>query len=290
MRSFADHDPISVAVYFLLVAFTTMFSADPIVFLLSLFGAVSYYVYINRAGGKTVYLFSLVLFLVTALINPLVSHNGVTVLCVMNNNPVTLEAAVYGLFAAIMIISVFYWFASFSNIMTSDKLLHLFGALSPKLALILSMSLRYVPLFSGQAKKIDAAQKGLGLYKEDNIIDTVRGKIRVFSVMVTWALENGIVTADSMSARGYGVGKRTHFSVFRMQWADVLLLAVSLSLAAVFVAVTHWLEYTFYPALSFPEITPVNFAGYAAFTVLVLLPTVTEIKEDIKWKHLRSRI
>lgn len=290
MRSFAEHDPIAVAVYFLLVTVITMFSADPIIFLLSFAGAVTYYVYVNRTSRAKNYLFSFALFLVTALINPLISHNGVTVLFVMNNDPVTLEAAVYGLFAAVMIISVFYWFASFSDIMTSDKLLYLFGALSPKLALVLSMSLRYVPLFSKQAKRIDAAQKGLGLYREDNVIDGIRGKLRVFSVMVTWALENGIVTADSMSARGYGIGKRTRFSVFRMQAADAVLLITSVLLAFVALVTLSGLEYEYYPVLSFPYITPWGIIGYSAFAVLTLLPTVTEIKEEIKWKYLRSRI
>ena len=104
-----------------------------------------------------------------------------------------------------MIVSVLYWFRTLTHIMTSDKLLYLFGSVSPKLALILSMTLRYIPLFRSQIRKTQQAQKALGLYKEDSIPDNIRGGIRIFSVMVSWALENGVITADSMTARGYGL-------------------------------------------------------------------------------------
>ena len=177
--------------------------------------------------------YMIALFLVMTLINPLVSHNGATVLFVMNHNPVTLEALIYGAVSATMILSILYWFRSFSHIMTSDKLLYLFGRLSPKLSLVISMSLRYVPLFGQQLRKVSQSQKALGLYKEDNIVDRIRGGIRIFSVMVSWALENGIITADSMTARGYGLGKRSSFSIFTWISHDILLLALSLLLGGI---------------------------------------------------------
>ena len=97
---------------------------------------------------------------------------------------------------------------------------------------LLSMTLRYIPLFRGQVRKTQQAQKALGLYKEDSIPDSIRGGIRIFSVMVSWALENGVITADSMTARGYGTKRRSHFSVFRFRREDALLLGTSLVLAA----------------------------------------------------------
>jgi len=206
MRTFADSNPIAVTVYFLTVSAIAMFCANPVISAISLFGAVILYIMNNGRKGLSTHIFSAVLFAAMSLVNPLVSHNGATVLFVMNNNPVTLEALVYGISAAVTVIAVLYWFRSFSQIMTSDKLLYLFGTLSPKLALTLSMALRYVPLFGAQIKKIHASQKALGLYKDDNIVDSFRGGMGIFSIMLTWALENGVVTADSMTARGYGAG------------------------------------------------------------------------------------
>ena len=290
MQSFADYNPIAVAVYFLVTAGIAMFSMNPIILLLSLIGALTLYFLRNGTENMRTHLFTLGLFLIMVLINPLVSHNGVTVLFVMNDNPVTLEALIYGVCAAVIIVSVLYWFRTFSQIMTSDKLLYIFGALSPKLALILSMALRYVPLFGSQYKKVKQTQKTLGLYKEDNIVDNFRGSLRVFSIMITWALENGIITADSMTARGYGVGRRSRFSIFKFRKEDVLLLALSILLCGLTLFGMHGVDFVYYPAIIIPEITQRGFIGYMAYGILVLLPAIIEVKEALKWKFLKSKI
>lgn len=290
MGAFEQYNPLAVAVYFLTVIGIAMFSMNPIVLFLSVAGSIALYLKRNGMRNIKIHLYSMLIFLLMALINPLVSHNGVTVLFVLNHNPVTFEAFIYGIASSAMIISVLYWFRSFSQIMTSDKLLYIFGAMSPKLALILSMALRYVPLFGSQVKKVNNAQKALGLYKDDNIVDSFKGGIRVFSVMVTWALENGIVTADSMTARGYGIGKRTHFSIFKCRKQDVLLLLTSIILFALTLMGLLYIEFVYYPAISMSISDSFGIAGYIFYGVLVFLPLIIEITEDIKWKYLKSKI
>ncbi|MBQ9112771.1 MAG: energy-coupling factor transporter transmembrane protein EcfT [Clostridia bacterium] len=292
MRSFSQYNPVAVAVYFLAVAGIAMFCMNPVLLFISLSGAVLLCASLSGMRGAKHHLMSICLFLALALINPLVSHNGVTVLFVINDSPITAEAVLYGAATAAMVVAVLYWFRSFTAIMTSDKLLYLFGKLSPKLALILSMGLRYVPLFGRQTARIGQTQRALGLYKDDNIIDRARGGLRIFSVMVTWALENGIVTADSMAARGYGTGKRTHFSIFRFRRADIVFLTVTVALSAIVcvsIAVGS-LDFTFYPSVRMADIDIMTIAGYASYTVLVLLPTIIEAEEKIKWKYLISKI
>ncbi|MGN1345202.1 MAG: energy-coupling factor transporter transmembrane component T [Eubacteriales bacterium] len=292
MRSFEEYNPVATAIYFLSVAGVTMFCMNPVLLLLSLFGALLYFFLRNGRKNGTSHWMFLVLFLVMILLNPLVSHNGTTVLFVLNHNPITLEAAIYGIAAAVMILAVLYWFRSFTQIMTSDRLLYLFGKLSPKLALVLSMGLRYVPLFTRQAAKIHQTQTALGLYKEDNIIDRFRGGLRVFSVLITWALENGITTADSMAARGYGIGKRSHFSIFRLRKADLfLLLAVGILLAATLISIgSGALDFAYYPSVQPTPLSPAAFLGYVSYGILILLPTILDAEEKIKWKTLQSKI
>ena len=290
MRILAEQHPLAAAVYFLATAGVSMFCMDPVILALSLAGALLYFFLRNGLRGMRTHLYTLALFLLMTLINPFVSHNGVTVLFVMNHNPVTLEALLYGAASATMIVSVLYWFRSFSQIMTSDKLLYLFGVLSPKLALILSMALRYVPLMGSQTRKVRQAQKALGLFKEDNLIDSFRGELRVFSVMVTWALENGIVTADSMTGRGYGTGRRSRFSLFRFTLGDGLMLALSLTL----LLLTLWgisnRSMAYYPAIRFSPLTIESIIGYGCYALLTLLPTMLEGKEALRWHCLRSNI
>ncbi len=292
MRGFEHYNPIAIAFHMLLAAGIAMFCMNPILLLLSLVGALLLFLIRNgRRQVKSHFAF-LGLFVMMALINPLFNHNGKTVLFVLNDSRITLEALIYGVVASGMVIAVLYWFRSFTQIMTSDKLLYLFGKLSPKLALVISMGLRYVPLFQRQAKKINGTQTALGLYKDDNIIDRTRGGIRVFSVMLTWALENGIVTADSMTARGYGVKKRSHFSIFRFRKGDILLLVISLVLG-VLTCISLGagaLEVIYYPTFVFAGASPMTYVGYISYALLVLIPIFIETEEKIKWKYLKSKI
>jgi len=290
MRRFAEHNPVTVAVYYLAAAGICIFTMDPVVLLISLIGALVSLAVTGLLRQWRMHLYSLALFAVMALMNPLISHNGVTVLFVMNHNPVTLEALLYGVAAGGMIVTVITWFRAFTAVMTSDKLLYIFGALSPKLALMLSMSLRYVPLFGQQVRKVQMSQQALGLYKEDNLIDWMRGGMRVFSVMVTWTLENGIITADSMTARGYGVGRRSRFTIFRWTRDDVLLLSITLLLTACSIWGMHGRTVAYYPAISFTPVTARVLAGYIAYGCLTWLPAIITGKEAVKWHCLRSRI
>ena len=290
MRRFAEHNPVAVAVYYLAAAGVCMFTLDPVVLVISLVGALVSLAVTGLMRQWRIHLYSLALFAVMALVNPLISHNGVTVLFVINHNPITLEAFIYGAAAGGMILAVMTWFRAFTAVMTSDKLLYIFGSLSPKLALMLSMALRYVPLFIRQVQQVQASQKALGLYREDNLIDRMRGGMRVFSVMVTWTLENGIITADSMTARGYGVGRRSRFSIFRWTQHDVLLLVTTLLLMGCTLWGTAGRGVAYYPAIVFSPVTARVLAGYIAYGYLTWLPAIITGKEALKWHILRSKI
>ena len=288
MRRFEDRDPIAVAVYLLAAAGVAMLTMDPVLLCLSLAGALLSLGATGGFGPLRSHGWAAVLFLLTALINPLTYHNGRTVLLVVNDAPITLEAVLYGMAAGGMIVAVLYWFRIFSRIMTGDKLLYLLGGLSPGLSLVVSMALRYVPLFGRQWRRGQATQRALGLYREDDPVAALRGRLRVFSVMTTWALENGVITADSMAARGYGLGRRTHFARFRFTLGDGLLTAASLALAGLSLWGAAGRGVSYYPAFAMGALTPRGLAGYLAYGVLVLLPALLNIKEAMVWHCFNS--
>ena len=290
MRRFADHNPAAVALYYLCAAGVTMFTMEPVILVISLMGALVSLAVAGEFARWKMHLYTLMLFAGMAAINPLVSHNGVTVLLVVNHNPITLEALIYGIAAGGMIVAVMYWFRGFTAVMTSDKLLYIFGGLSPKLALMLSMALRYVPLFGRQVRAVSRSQQALGLYKADNVIDRMRGGMRIFSVMVTWTLENGIITADSMTARGYGIGRRTRFSIFRWTRQDVLLVILTLLLTVLTLLGLADRTFTYYPAITASPIAWRTLMGYASYGLLCLLPAIITGKEALQWRILRSKI
>ena len=292
MNVLKDANPITAFFWIMTVAGIAMFSMNPAMLIISLIGAWFYF-FIRNPDARLVHQLPwLGLCLQSALINPLFSHNGATVLFILNHNPVTLEAFIYGAVLGGMLLSIVYWFKSFQQIMTSDKLLYIFGSALPKLTLILSIALRYIPLLKKQIGRIRDSQKALGLFKDENMIDRLRGELRIFSVLVSWVLENGIITADSMSARGYGVGRRTRFALFRFRLGDGLMCLVCLLLGGI----TIWgiaagaLDFSFYPHIAMHAPDTLGSCAYAAYGLLALFPGILELEEKLRWKSLKSRV
>ena len=289
MKRFEEMNPAAVAVYFLCVLTVIMFSMNPLLLGIALVTSVSGAAIAGTANGRA-HLFSLAVFVIAAALNPLFVHKGVTVLFYLNDRPFTLEAVAYGLSAAAMITAALYRLRDLSKAMTSDKVLYLFGRLSPKLALLLSMTLRYVALFKMRWRKITDTQRALGLYQDGNLIDAVRGRARVLSILITWTLENGIVTAESMEARGWGSGRRTSYAVYRFHAADAILILLCLSLTAVTVVGVIFSQAVYYPEIEMSLFTPWGIAGAAAFALLSVLPLIWNTKEAVRWRSLRSKI
>ena len=292
MTVLSELNPISAFLWLMTAAGIAMFSFNPIILILSIIGAVMYFVVRNPETGWKSHWIYIAIFFVSALINPLFSHSGSTVLFVMNDNPITLEAVYYGMVLGGMIAAVMYWFKSFQQVMTTDKLLYVFGSALPKLTLMLSIALRYIPLLKKQTKKIRDAQKALGLFSEENAIDRLKGEMRIFSVLVSWALENGIITADSMSARGYGIGRRTRFALFRFHARDaaVCLSCIALGGYVIYAMASGAIGCEFYPRFCLNTTGVVSTAAYIAYGLIALFPSFLELEEKVRWKSLKSKI
>ncbi len=289
MRSFEDMNPLVIFIYFITVSLIPVFLNDGIIYLLSLSGALIYFVFRNRCNDMKTYGVYSLFFLLLTIINPIVSHNGETVMFVVNNYPITLESVIYGFFSSSLVVSILYWFRIFSQIITTDKIIYIFAKGSPKLALILSMSLRYIPLFKEQYKKISNAQKVMGEYKDNNVFDKIKVGMKNFSTMVTWTLENGIITAESMDARGYGCGRRTNYAVFPFLLSEGIVLLIIFSITALCVFLLKTVEFAFYPRF-IVRINEMSVAGYVLYFILTLLPLFLDVKENVKWKYLRQKI
>ena len=292
MKPLEKYTPAVIFLYFLLLASLAMFAANPVMIAISVLTMNAAAVAYSREGLARSYVFYAIIFVLTSLANPVFSHNGVTVLLVVNDNPITLEAVLYGVMTGFMILSVLLLFRVFSTLMTSDRLLYIFGRAFPKLGLLLAMTLRFVPLFGRQRRKIENTQRTLGLYKDENAIDTIKGKLSVLSAMTTWGLENGIVTADSMSARGYGIKRsRTSFSMFRFERSDLgLLLIVIASCTFIFFGIaTDKLKTDFYPRMQLPPFSPYATVCYILYTGLAIFPLVAKVAETLRWKWISGK-
>ncbi len=284
--------PISAIVYFASVLAISMFSQNPLLHIISLIGAMAYYVKMNKNGYIKELLVYLAMLCIVAAINPFFSHRGETVLFFMNKNPITLESLLYGFGIAMMLISVIYWFKCFSLIMTEDKLLCLFGGISPKLALLISSSLRFVPHFKQRIKKIKNAQKTMGMYSSDAFSDRISGTMRSYSSLVGWSLENAIDVGTSMKSRGYGLKGRTHFSLFKFSVGDTVAVGIIafLDFIVMYFMFIGKLDFVYYPRMSAMNISASGICALVAFAMLCFLPFILELKEDLQWKYYRSKI
>lgn len=292
MRKFKEYNPVTVAFYYLTVVMVSMFTMNPVLHLFTFFAGFIQFT-MQKVNKKAVtHMFFFALGLILALIRPLFSHNGATVLFAINDNPITLESFMFGVNSAVMVVGVLYLFRVFSNIMTSDRLLYLFGSLSPKAALIITMGLRYIPLLRAKNREIHNAQTAIGINRDDNVIDRMKGRLNVFSATVSWGLENGIITADSMAAREYGKHKRTRFSIFSFTAGDIIILALITALIMTTIVSLAFGRYdtVFYPYFEMAESTGLGISGYITYAILAMMPVAIDSAESIRWKYLVSKV
>lgn len=290
---FASLHPLPAALHLLFVIFITMFSQDPIVLAVSFACGAAFLCTLQPAKRSlSDFGFYLSLFVLITVTNPLFSHDGVTPLFFMNGNPVTLEAVLYGADIAAMMISVLIWCKCFSVIMTTDKILFLIGGAAEKLSLVLSMSLRFIPLMKRKWRQIKNAQVALGYYSEKGLVAKLTSSFRVFSALVGLSLENAAESGMAMRARGYGVGKRTNYKLYKFTAGDVIFTAFTIVFAAfsIFGMIKGAFSFDFYPRVSACVVTTSDAWFILAFAALSFAPFIFEITEALKWKYLRSKI
>jgi energy-coupling factor transport system permease protein len=281
--------------YFALVIVFAMVFMHPVCLVLSFACAFSYAVYLNGRRALTFALAGMLPMLLTAaLINPAFNHRGGTILGYLSSgNPLTLESLVYGAAAALMLVTVVSWFSCYHAVMTSDKFVYLFGRIIPALSLALSMALRFVPRFRAQIKVVARAQACLGRgVARGGPLRRARHGFRILSIMVTWALENAIETADSMKSRGYGLPGRTAFSLYRFDGRDLRALLFLAAAGAYIIAgaAAGGLYFRYFPTLRGAWGGGHTLSLFAVYLAFGATPLVINIREDRMWKAIASKI
>ncbi len=289
MDEFKKYHPIVNFIYFLFVIGLSMFLMHPVSLGISLFCAILYKAVLKGRKAAAISIFAAIpVMLLGAIINPLYSHEGATVLTYLwTGNPLTAESIYYGIAAAVMLASVIIHFSSYNEVMTSDKFIYLFGKIIPSLSLVISMTLRFVPTFLSRLKEIHTVQKTLGVnMSEGSLITRLKSAIKILSILVTWSLESSIETADSMKSRGYGLSGRTAYSIFRFEKRDALALmwmAVMFSVV-IWGSVSGMLLYTYFPVFTIGKISIVV---HIAYLLLCITPIIIEVREAIRWKAIK---
>ncbi|MDR0499954.1 MAG: energy-coupling factor transporter transmembrane protein EcfT [Coriobacteriales bacterium] len=316
---------------YLFFGFVIVFSVvflHPVVLAISFAGATGYAIYLTGAKAVRFTLALLVpVMLLAALLNPAFNHRGATILFYLwTGNPFTAESLLYGALGGLMLGTVVQWFYCYNAIMTADKFIWLFGRITPALSLVVCMVLRHVPHYKNQAMRIMSARQAMGIGAQNEafgkrkirislqgcnvdkdganneafgkrkilraIISKVKDSFAVFGILTTWALENAIDTADSMTSRGYGTGKRTSYSDFRLVRRDIYAL-VFIATAAVICAATvasGAINVSYFPLFTMGVKGWAGLMMLLAWLAVCAFPLVFGLWEDAIWRSLKSKI
>lgn len=294
MNEFESYHPIVNFLYFTGVIIFAMFLMHPICLAISLVCSLTYSIVLSGKRAVRFHVLCLMPMVIgAALINPAFNHQGITILAYFpSGNPLTLESVVYGIAAAVMIITVICWFSCFNKIMTSDKFIYLFGRLIPALSLILSMVLRFVPRFKAQLQVISQSQKCIGRdVSQGNLLKRAKNGITILSIMITWALENSIETADSMKSRGYGLPNRSAFSIFNFDRRDqkALLYLLVLCTYLIIGGMAGGMTFRYFPSMESAPMSMYTISIFIVYFMLCMMPVMIELWEVKKWKAINSK-
>jgi len=107
--------------------------------------------------------------------------------------------------------------------MTSEKMVIVFKYLFPPAAIVLSMAIRSVNRYTDKLVEIYHFQ--MSMEPARGLWNRMISAIRSISILINWALENGLEIADAMECRAYGSKLRTSYTPFRLLPADILIMA-----------------------------------------------------------------
>ncbi|SHH73629.1 energy-coupling factor transport system permease protein [Clostridium collagenovorans DSM 3089] len=293
-NSFAEYHPVVNFLYFASVIVFNMIFMHPIFLIIGLSAFFIYSISLNGVKAiKFNLYFLLPMMIMIIVLNPLFSHQGMTILFYLNNKPMTLESFLYGIATAVMLINMVMVFSCYNKVITSEKFIYMFSKTVPAIALLISMTLSFVPKFKQQLKKIRTSQRNIGRdINNGTVIQRVKHGCTIISILITWALENGVQTADSMRGRGYGLSGRTSFSLYKLEKRDKVAIAILCFLISVctlgYVYGINTMQ--FYPNIYMKKTNIITIFMYICYGILVFFPLAIEVEEAIRWNLLKSKI
>lgn len=256
---------------------------NPIVLLASI-GAIVGVGLAARVGGELARAarLALPLALLVALVNPLVSQRGLTVLVdgpvvpVLGNVDITLEALVWGAVAGLRVLAVIGAFALYSASVDPDDVLRLVGRVAPRSALTASLAARAVPVLGRDAERMAVAYRlratsrpGASRGRRESLDKAAK----LTRALGAGALERSVEMASALEVRGYGGTRRLprkdipwsrHDTSFALGASLIVLFAVAGRLAGL-------AGFEAYPLLVL-ESGPADLAFAGSIPLLALAP------------------
>jgi len=173
--------------------------------------------------------------LVIALLNPLVTRNGLTVIARLGEAPVlgrvdvTLEALVYGCVLGLRALALILCCALYTAVVDPDEVLRLFRRVSFRSALTATLATRMVPVLQRDGRRMADAQRCRP--------GAAPSRVALVRAVAAGALDRAVDVAAALEVRGYGTARRpprvrAPWSRHDRAFAVVVAALLALTLAA----------------------------------------------------------
>lgn len=282
--------PAVYMVYYLILILFALFFNDPY-YMISFLICIAVLMVlqgVNSQFKNTIKLF-IPMSLLIIILNPLVSHNGVTEIYLFGGYSITLEALVYGVIMSVSLLIILLLFASYNKVVSYQEMLYIFSKKFPNISLVIVMALRFIPLLNYRLGEVNKVSKfdhrNSGSRKDETRVDKVKNTVQMLAVVVSWSLEESMLAAKSMKARGYGIAQRTSYLSFKFKKIDYYFTALVTILSAVCVVGILYGHgrMEIYPQLQFSFSENMMNIYYFSFLTLLLPLIYLELKERLIW-------
>lgn len=274
MFSFRSYHPMNNLIYYLIVIVISMTFLDINVLFITL---LSTFLLALQLLGKISALKQLkilgLIALAMVLFNLIFNHRGSHVLLKILARPITLESFILGLIMAMSLGSVLLVFTSFSEIIDHNKFLYLIGRILPKTGILTNLTIRFAKVMTKRYEEIKFV-RSMNAPKDMTRKEAIKEASEQILTLIGWSAENAIVTADSMSARGYGAFKRSWYKSYGWYKRDTVFLTISLVclIVWIFFRIQGRLVMIIYPSLVFKSMDMIDMCLYISMAIYMNIP------------------
>jgi energy-coupling factor transport system permease protein len=236
------------------------------------------------------WLWAYVLMALTIMVwNPLFSHRGDRVLFYVKDTPIVLESIIYGFTMMLLVVCVLVLFQSYHALMGSLKFLYIFSKVSPKIAVMTAMAVRFVPLLRRRLSMIIDVQRTRGIsLRQGSLLDRLKNGTILLQITLVLSLEEAMHTADALTAKGYGSGPRSSYDRYRFSRRDHVVLGLIMVLVV-------WCSIGWLYGYGVMRIYPimdnhlmdngVEWLQLFSFIIYLSIPLLVEGRERFRWQH-----
>jgi len=287
-NGFRRFHPFILFLYYIVSGILIMLYNHPIFMIIAMCLFIG--VNITHDNGKALRKWMIPLFImgsIFALLNPLLVSRGTHILFYVDNRQITLEALMFGITMALMLITVIILFVSFNLILNGNKFLYLFSKIVPRTAFLMMLAIRFVPLLKRRYDEINAVYRVRGMtIFHGSLKDRANNGMNMLQTLLTWSLEEAIQTADSMQARGYQSRKKSSYTLYKMTKADWMLFSILIVILIVGMlgASFGYGKIVIYPTLGTLQFYAGDWIVLFCMMLAISLPLIVEGIEWLRWK------